>query len=853
MLDADSARSYHTGPSETFRGTLRSSFLISGSLPNRGCPGVFVKQVAFFQIAVCLLAVSAAPVAADVPPADAFRSELSAYFGRYCIDCHSRSDAAGGIVLDEPVAPDDLSAERKKWLRVLNMVRVGAMPPEEIEQRPSVQDSARVADLLSQALYDFDCGPHIPPGHPTIRRLNRTEYNNTVRDLFGIDLTPADDFPADDVGEGFDNMGGVLSVSALLMEKYLTAAERIVETLIDTTDYSVPRTWHFDSTVLQADAAGFEDARGLRWLTGGGELSFTLVVPVAGDYRVGFDAAARPKAETSVAGVLCVDGDPVSELELLQSELPRHYRRRIRLSGGSHRVSFRFPDNEQDSDENDQSGDPGPESGSDNQEQNTEPAAADAPAPQPGIGHISVRGPYGDIRPVRSDSHRRIVCAEPGPDCSVSEAAERIVEPLLKRVFRRPVSAEETGRYRDFIVQLHEGEQYTWEQAVAAGIQAMLVSPHFLFRVEKDPDDGQDERLLSDHELAVRLSYLLWSSMPDDELFRLADEGRLHEPQVLIPQIHRMIQDDRSQAFVDSFAAQWLNLRLLNGAQPDAETFPEFDEQLRQDMLQETTLFFRHIMLKDLSVLELLQGRFTFVNRRLAAHYGLDGVDGEQFVRVSLDQVPRRGVLTQGAILTLTSYPRRTSPVRRGKWILENLFGDAPPPPPPGVPELEQAAGNGEALSVREQMERHRTHPVCASCHQTMDPLGLGLEHFDAIGRWRDSDQGHPIDASGALPNGRTFSGTEELLEILATERRDMFLKTLAGKLLVYATGRGLIHSDECVLRDCLHHMKQNGYRFSSLVEAVVLSDPFRKRGRPEQTFPKGPSQERTARQSLLE
>ncbi len=319
--------------------------------------------------------------------------------------------------------------------------------------------------------------------------------------------------------------------------------------------------------------------------------------------------------------------------------------------------------------------------------------------------------------------------------------------------------------------------------------------------------------------------------MPDDELFQLADEGRLHESEVLSAQIRRMIQDTKSQALIDNFVAQWLNLRNLEEVRPNQQVFSTFNDDLRQAMLQETSKVFRNIMQQDLSVEVLLTGQTTFVNEQLAAHYGIEGVQGEEFVEVSLEGLPRQGVLTHASVLTLTSYPGRTSPVQRGKWILENLFGDGPPPAPPNVPELEAAAEETEGLSVREQMAVHRTNPVCASCHQVMDPLGLGLENFDGIGRWREKEHGQPVDASGELPDGRQFRGPQELSEILLSRREDFF-RTMAEKMLTYATGRGLEYYDKCVIDDCVAHMNQNDHRFSSLVEAIVRSDAFMKRGR---------------------
>lgn len=743
--------------------------------------------------------------AAESADQQAFTEQLSSYFANYCIDCHGADEQMAGIAVHELGSQQDMLRQRKSWIRVLRMIQVGAMPPEDIEPRPSNEENAAVAEQLKDAIYNFDCQQISEPGHPVIRRLNRVEYNNTIRDLFGVDVRPADNFPSDDVGEGFDNIGGVLSLSPLMIEKYLAAAEEVTAAVIDTTDYSIPQTWATESANLVATHDNIEDLQGLRFLKDAGELSFEITVPAKARYNIQFDAETLPLNKREIDFALNVDGEEVKVYSLKQFDRPKKFRRGIQLTAGTHRISYEFY-------------------GDDEEEDPAEKARL-------GIGRTVVKGPVGKSEPAWSETHLRIVRARPGDDLSVSAAAEQVVAPLLRRIVRRPVDASEIGRYTGLLESLMTQPEMTWEQAVATAVQAMLVAPEFLFRVEQDPQGSDSERLLNDHELAVRLSYFLWSSMPDEELFRLAEDGRLHDPEVLRTQIRRMIQDDRSQALVDNFVAQWLNLRNLDVVQPDRQVFESFNDDLRQAMLQETSHFFRNIMLRDLSVEQLLTGRTTFVNERLAAHYGIEGVNGDEFVEVSLEESPRRGVLTHASVLTLTSYPRRTSPVQRGKWILENLFGDGPPPAPANVPELEEAAEEAEGLSVREQMALHRTNPVCASCHQAMDPLGLGLENFDGIGRWRDTEHGQAVDASGELPGGRRFSGPQELIEILLSRRAD-FLRTMAEKMLTYATGRGLEYYDKCVIDDCIDHMNRHDNRFSSLVEAIVQSDVFMKRGR---------------------
>ncbi|MCH2210841.1 MAG: DUF1592 domain-containing protein [Fuerstiella sp.] len=732
---------------------------------------------------------------------------LNSYFNNYCIECHGADEQMAGIAVHKTGSQHELLKQRQSWQRVLKMVRLGAMPPEDVTPRPSTEENQVVADILEDLLFDFDCRQLARPGHPTIRRLNRVEYNNTVRDLFGIDVTPADDFPSDDVGEGFDNIGDVLSVSPLLIEKYLAAAEQVTEAVIDTTDYSMPQEWSTPSDSLEASHDDIEDFQGLRYLNRTGNLAFRQQVPVKARYEVVFDAVTLPLNEQDIEFTLKVDGVESKVFHLKQRASPNKLRHEFTLTSGFHRFVFELNDGDSEQDE--------------------------SKRPRLGIGRVVIHGPVGDAEPEYTEAHRRIVGSGPVDDITVSDAATQVVSPLLYRVLRRPVTETEIKRYTDLTSAVFQHNGQNWERAVAATIQAMLVSPEFLFRMEQDPQDGEPERALNDYELATRLSYFFWSSMPDPELFRVAQQGRLHEPDILISQIHRMLRDEKSTAIADNFATQWLNLQLLERSQPDDQVFNEFDEELRQAMMQETRLVFRSVMQQDLNIEKLLTGRFTFVNRRLATHYGIEGVTGDQFVRVKLDNGHRRGILTHASILTLTSYPRRTSPVQRGKWILENLLGDAPPPPPPDIPELEEADSNSKSISIREQMAAHRSNPTCASCHRLMDPLGLGLENFDGIGRWRDEEHGQPVDASGELPGGRKFSGPQELVEILLS-RRDDFVRNLAKKMLIYATGRGLDYYDKCAIDDCVQYMQKRDNRFSSLVESIVLSDAFLKRGHSE-------------------
>ncbi|MFP6770022.1 MAG: DUF1592 domain-containing protein [Planctomycetaceae bacterium] len=446
------------------------------------------------------------------------------------------------------------------------------------------------------------------------------------------------------------------------------------------------------------------------------------------------------------------------------------------------------------------------------------------------IFSVEVIGPL-DIKPRDLPaSHRRLIAVRPDKQRSAREAARSNLAPLMRRAFRRPVAVEEITRIADFVASsVKQGE--TFEEAMGLGLQAVLVSPQFLFRIENDPQTGDPKKdhPLSDFELATRLSYFLWSSLPDDELFRLAEQKRLHQPKVLEKQVRRMIADPRSNALIENFATQWLNLRILDEITPDPKKFPEFNEPLREAMKQETKLFFAEVMKKDLSITEFLDGDFTFVNEPLAKLYGIPGVTGSAMRRIDLPADRRAGVLTHASILTLTSNPDRTSPVKRGKWIMENILNSPPPPPPPNVPELEVAAKAAPDASLRKQLEIHRKQASCAICHRQMDALGFGFENFDAIGRWRDKDGPHVIDSSGSLPGTETFSGVIELIEILK-KRKSRFCRSLTRKMLIFSLGRGLEFYDRCAVDKIVKASRKNDYRFSTLVIAIVQSEPFRRR-----------------------
>jgi mono/diheme cytochrome c family protein len=626
-------------------------------LPNRSA----VYLVLGSALALCPTAgFSQAPDKKSAGARADFAKDIAPLLTKYCVHCHGGAKPKAGLSL----AFKSMAEAGKKpqvWEKVAAQLSAGEMPPSG---RPKLE--AKEMELLTGWLHDDmlggDCKGRRDPGRVTIRRLNRAEYNNTVRDLLFIkDFKPADDFPSDDVGYGFDNIADVLSLSPLLLEKYLAAAEKAVELA-------------FQNQEIRA-----------RFL-------------------------AQGKGKT-----------------------------------------------------------------------------------------------------------KRI------------DRAQAVIEGFAGRAYRRPAGPAEVARLVRF-VELAEQNGQPFEKGVQLAFQAALVSPHFLFRVEMDRNNPKIEPFaiqpISEYELASRLSYFLWSSMPDDELLGQAESKSLRTN--LEAQVRRMLQDPKTHALTENFAGQWLQLRSLPGAQPDPKLFPAFKEPLRRAMQEETERFFEAVVKEDRSILDFLDAEFTFVNETLAKHYGIPGIKGPEFQRVKLDKAKRGGVLTHASILTVTSNPTRTSPVKRGKWILENILNSPPPPPPPDVPELEENAKELKG-SLRERMEQHRAKPICASCHQRMDPLGFAFENFDAIGAWRDKDGKFAIDAAGTLPTGQSFKGARELSGILR-ERAPEFRRCLAEKMLTFGLGRGLEYYDKCALDDICAGAAKGEDRFSSLVIAIVKSDPFQLR-----------------------
>ena len=633
-------------------------------------------SIRFFLAMFALLAWVSPCASGDAPPATTptinFQAGIKPLLNTYCIDCHNADKQKGDLDLSPFTSTEKAASDKEVWSNVAERLQGNEMPPPKSKQPTDAERVKLMTWIRSFAPTEIDCSDAAREkamnqvhGGVMSRRMNRAEYNHTVRDLIGLDLNPADAFPADGAGgEGFDNNGDALFISPMLLEKYLAAAEKVL------------------------------------------------------------DAALAPNASREV--------------------------------------------------------------------------------------------------------RRKILVAQPGPQVSARDAAKTVIADFAHRAFRRPVTETEVNRLLTLFDRARKrGEPF--EAAIKLPLEGVLISPHFLFLVETEHDQHGLCRI-NDFVLASRLSYFLWSSMPDEELFTLANSNQLHEPEILKQQTRRMIKDPRSRAMTENFAIQWLGIEELGtSVRPSHDRFPDYDDKLAELMKQETILFFDTIFREDRSLLELLDADYTFANDRLAKLYGIPDVTGAELRRVKLPDRSRGGIVGMASILTATSFPLRTSPVLRGKWVMETILGGKVPPPPPEAGILPKDDATVKGLTFRQRLEKHRSKPECASCHQKMDPLGFGLENFDPIGRWRDKAAGEAIDSSGVMPNGDHFSGPTELKNLLLN-RKDEFLRNFSRKMLGYALGRGLGKSDQCMVKDAALSLSENGYRPAVLIEQIVLSKVFQYR-----------------------
>ncbi len=729
----------------------------------------------------------------------AFEKEILPILETYCYDCHADGVEKGGVAFDTFGSHEKLTQDLDLWSRTLSQLQFENMPPPNKKQ-PGPTTRRKLLDWIERDVFKVDCN-NPDPGRVTIRRLNRTEYNNTIRDLLGIDFRPADDFPADDAGFGFDNIGDVLSISPLHLEKYLAAAGQALDKVISPGPIK-PLAPRIDWSELR----GGQGVNGARILVSSGEIETTHRFPVSGDYQFTVRAFGDQAGGEPVRMGFAVDGESYGEAKVpAKRGAPGSYQKTIKVDKGMRHLAVSFLN-----DYYQPKGPPGQRG-----DRNLI------------VESFTIVGPVSQEAPEPSPMHERIFFKKHTAE-NQRDVAREIVAAFARRAFRRPVRDDEVNRLMKlWDLAFKRGDSF--ELSVKLALQAALSSPAFLFRGELQPEPDNPKRTypIDEHALASRLSYFLWSSMPDEELSRLADQKRLRSN--LAEQVYRMLRSSRSTALADEFALQWLQVRNLELVEPSKKDFPEYDDKLKEAMRIETEMLFKRIVREDRSALEFLTADYTHLNGRLAKHYGIPGVEGDEFRRVSLKNTPRRGLLTHGSVLTITSNPTRTSPVKRGLWVVENILGTPPPPPPPNVPELEaQEALTGATL--RERLIQHRENPMCKSCHTRLDPLGFGLENFDAIGRWRDSDGGAPIDAAGVLVTGETFGTAMELADVLMTSKRDEFVHALASKMLTYALGRGVEHYDKCAIDQIVREMERNEFRFSSLVLGVVKSVPFQLR-----------------------
>ena len=753
-----------------------------------------------------------APAAGATSHAD-FAKDVRPVLSEYCFSCHNDQKHKGDVVLEKFADEETVLADRATWEKVLKNVRGRQMPPEEKPQ-PAEDKRQLVANWIESKLFSVDCD-YPDPGRVTIRRLNRVEYNNTIRDLVGVDFHPADDFPADDVGYGFDNIGDVLSMPPVLLEKYLTAAEHILDEAI-ITPTSKPRAKQFAANELSGTAKGGAYTSRVRAITNRGDIFVNYKSATPGEYTVRMRAFQQAAGNEPAKMALRLGDAEVKTFDVSAKEDgPAIFETTVKVEAGANRLAVGFMN-------------PGTVT-------NFDKPPKDKPNQKPNarvrtrrlmVEYVEVIEPTNTSRTL-PESHKRIFVCQPGRGNKESCARE-VISNFAHRAFRRPVKPGELDRVMN-IFQLTQKEGEGFERGIQVALQAVLVSPHFLFRGEimPEPNNPKSIQAINDFALASRLSYFLWSSMPDEELFYLAERGELRRPGVIDEQVKRMLRNPKAKSLVENFTGQWLQLRNLTKVTPDTNTFANFNDELRADMQTETESFFAAIMREDRSILDFIDGRYTFVNERLAEHYGIAGVRGGEFQRVAFRDKARGGVLTHAAILTITSNPTRTSPVKRGKWVLDNLLGTPPPPPPPDVPDLKD--GKELTGTLRQKMEQHRANPNCASCHERMDPIGFGLENFNGIGAWRAKDGDFALDTSGKLPNGMKFNGPAELRKILHAQK-DLFAHCLTEKMLTYALGRGLEYYDRCAVDKITTALANKDYKFSVLMTEIVKSAPFQMR-----------------------
>jgi len=749
--------------------------------------------------------------------------EPRALLDKYCVTCHNQKAKTAGLMLDK-MDVGNAGAGAEVWEKVIEKLRGGMMPPVGMPRPDRAAMDGFITSLETQL--DQAYFAKINPGRVGLHRLNRSEYGNAVRDLLALDVDTSSLLPADDANYGFDNIADSLSVSPMLMERYVTAAWKVSSLAVG--DSKIPPTTYTFRN--RPDLSQDRHIEGLPLGTRGGIL-VKYDFPLNAEYR--FKVRFWGNTVNTVRGLelphqveVTLDGarvklatiggqqdadlgntNPTASAE----QLAKRVEMQIPITAGVHAVGFTFLQ---------ESSGPTVEILQPYDREKVDPINTSG---IPEIDWVSVSGPYKPTGPGDTPSRRRVFTCRPAAGADSVPCARQILSAVARRAYRRPVTDSEMERLLGYF-QRGQNEGGSFDSGIESALAFVLVSPEFLFRAETEPAKvapGSAYRI-SDLELASRLSFFLWSSVPDDELIGIASRGKLRDPVVLEQQVRRMIADKRSEALIENFFGQWLYLRNLKATAPDQQVFPDFDDNLRQAFLRETELFAGSIMREDRSVVDLLTANYTYVNERLAKHYGIANVYGDQFRRVTLADPARRGLLGQGSVLTVSSYANRTSPVLRGKWILPNILGTPPPPPPPNVPPFDEQAHG----TVRERMVQHRANPACSGCHSVMDPIGFAMENFDAVGHWRTKDNGAPIDASGGLPDGAKVNGPAAVIAELA-QHPEQFVRTMTAMMLTYGLGRGLEYYDMPVVRTIAREAGKKDYHFSELVLGIVKSPPF--------------------------
>jgi mono/diheme cytochrome c family protein len=787
-----------------------------------------LKAVSFPILFAGSLYVWAAPQPPSTTAAPASSAPQRAVINQYCVTCHNQKAKTAGLMLDK-LDLDHISDGAETWEKVIVKLRGGMMPPAGMP-RPDKTTMDGLVSWLEKSL-DRAAQASPNPGRDPVHRLNRTEYANAIRDLLALRVDVSDLLPADDEANGFDNIADVLKVSPSLLEQYLSASREISRLAVgDPGIAPVSQVYR-----VPPDLAQSEHIEGLPLGTRGGilihhnfpldadyEFSVKLLRNIVG-YMTGLEWPHRLEITVDGERVFlapvggeednkAADANFAGAADAIDARL----KSKIHLKAGPHAVGVAFLQN--DSAESDEPLQPFTRD-LDLQDMNGIPV----------IDYVDITGPYQPAGPGDTPSRRRIFSCRPDKTSDEVPCAKKIVSMLARHAYRQPV----TDGDLELLLSFYQAgrNKGSFDAGIENALRFILASPKFLFRAAPDPANSAPGSVyrVSDLELASRLSFFLWSSIPDDELLNIAVQGKLKDPVVLQQQVRRMLVDQRAQSLVTNFAGQWLFLRNLQSARPDGQEFPNFDDNLRQAFRRETELFFDSIVREDRNVLDLLTANYTFVNERLARHYGIPNIYGSQFRRVTLPGENRRGLLGQGSILTVTSYPNRTSPVLRGKWILENILGTPVPAPPPNVPALKENSEGEKPRSMRELMEEHRKNAACASCHKIMDPLGFSLENFDAVGEWRAKEAAGPIDASGQLADGTKVSGPIDLRNALM-RHPEQFVGTFTEKLMTYALGRGVEYYDMPAVREIVREASRNNYRFSSLIVGIVKSVPFEMR-----------------------